>query len=249
MSSLEPELDRLYGLPLDEFTAARNELARNLKRDGDEAGSAAVRGLGKPSVPAWVVNQLVRREPEGIRALLRAGEAVVAAQAELLGGKGDAEALRAATSSQRDAVSKLLHSARAILSESGRPSTPATVERIARTLQAAAVEEEGRRLLESGRLTTELEPAGFDAFAGIPVEPRRKRAGARDELAVRRRARDERQRRRRELQAEVRELERAAAKAERDAGRAAAAAAEARRAADAARAKADRAATELAELE
>src|SRR5215467_583167 len=54
---LDAEIDRLYQLPLDEFTAARNVLA---KQAGGEAGR--VRALGKPSVPAWIVNQLYWRD-------------------------------------------------------------------------------------------------------------------------------------------------------------------------------------------
>ena len=50
---IETEVDRLYQLPPDEFTAARNALAK-------EAGAdrAEVRGLGKPPIAAWAVNQL-----------------------------------------------------------------------------------------------------------------------------------------------------------------------------------------------
>ena len=57
------EIDQLFALPLDEFTAARNELARRLKQDGDAEAAEGVRGLAKPTVAAWAVNQLARREP------------------------------------------------------------------------------------------------------------------------------------------------------------------------------------------
>ena len=50
---IEDEIARLYQLPLDEFTSARNALA---KRAGSDA--AGIRALTKPSVPAWAVNQL-----------------------------------------------------------------------------------------------------------------------------------------------------------------------------------------------
>ena len=56
MPSLDDEIDALYRLPLAEFVAARNALAR---RAGDRA--AAVKGLARPATAAWAVNQLYWR--------------------------------------------------------------------------------------------------------------------------------------------------------------------------------------------
>ena len=61
------EIDGLYGLPLDEFTQARNELARSLRKDGRREEAAEVAGLRKPTPPAWVVNQLVRERRSEVR--------------------------------------------------------------------------------------------------------------------------------------------------------------------------------------
>jgi hypothetical protein len=70
----ETELDALYALPPAEFTAARNDLARRLKQAGQDEAAGRVKNLRKPSVPLWAVNQLARRNPKGIAALLEAGE-------------------------------------------------------------------------------------------------------------------------------------------------------------------------------
>src|ERR687891_633946 len=51
----------LYGLPLDEFTPARNELAKRLRGEGDRETAERVKELAKPSVAAWTVNQIARR--------------------------------------------------------------------------------------------------------------------------------------------------------------------------------------------
>ena len=53
-AKIEPQVDELYKLPLDEFTKARNTLAKTLSGT-DKKGVAA---LVKPSVAMWVVNQL-----------------------------------------------------------------------------------------------------------------------------------------------------------------------------------------------
>src|SRR5688500_5633651 len=57
MPSVDSEIDRLYQVPLAEFTAERNALA---KRAGGQ--SAEIRALQKPTVPAWAVNQLYWKE-------------------------------------------------------------------------------------------------------------------------------------------------------------------------------------------
>lgn len=249
MAGIDRELDRLFGLPLDEFTRARNDLAKQLKADRDTEHGDEVRALPKPTVPVWAVNQLTRVDRTGIRALLGAGEELRAAQSRLLGGEDARDAARKAAAHERQAVERLIQRAQTILADAGRPATAAVLERVGTTLRAAAVTDEGRALLETGRLTAELEPPGFDAFAAgdTPSGPRRKRSHGRDELAERRERRAQEQRRKRELQQRARTAERSAREAEREAEQAEQAAERARRKAQAARAEADAAAAALAE--
>ena len=47
---LERELDRLYQLPPGEFTAARDELAKRLRDEGEREQSEEVKQLRKPPV-------------------------------------------------------------------------------------------------------------------------------------------------------------------------------------------------------
>ena len=51
-------IESLYHGPLEEFTSARNELAKSLRADGDAKGADQVKALAKPSRAAWLVNQL-----------------------------------------------------------------------------------------------------------------------------------------------------------------------------------------------
>jgi hypothetical protein len=239
VARIDDEIDRLFGLPLDEFTNARNELARQLKRDGDADGAAAVEGIPKPTVAAWTVNQLARLDRAGVGALLEAGEALRTAQRRLLAGEDAAAELRDATAQERDAIRRLTERAEALLQEARRPASQAMLERTAATLRAAAVDDEGRRLLEAGRLTTELDPAGFGGLAGVPAAAGRRSRPQKPPAVDKRREREEEQRRRKELRQQARELERAARAAEREAEKLAAAADKARRRAEEARAEAD----------
>src|SRR5688500_7583798 len=89
-------VDALYELPLDEFVAARNALAKERK-------DKALRSLRKPSVPAWAVNQLARRHESAVEAVIDSAEALRKAQRRALSG-GGGDALRAATRAHRQAV-------------------------------------------------------------------------------------------------------------------------------------------------
>lgn len=161
---LDEELDRLYGTPLADFTRARDALARELRQSGDREAAEDVKALSKPSISVWTVNQLARTERMQVRSLLTAADRVRAAQAELLGG-GSPDELQEAAARQREVVGALLESAKSVLGAAGHPATEATLERVRKTLSAVGADEEGRRLVETGRLTEDLDPAGFGSLA------------------------------------------------------------------------------------
>jgi hypothetical protein len=227
-SALDDELDRLYGLPLDAFTAARNELAAALKKEGRKEEAEEVKRLQKPTVVAWTVNQLARSEPKAMAQLLELAES----QRQALG-RGDTAAMRDAGERERSAVRELVAAARRLLREQARGSD-AVVEKVATTLRAAPGDPEARGLLERGRLAREVEATGFGALAGVRPRPAPDRRAEQRERA-------------KELRAEVRELQRRARELAREAERADAAAASARAAADEAAQAAARAEQELLE--
>jgi len=144
-------------------------------------------------------------------------------------------------------VRALARLGRDILAGEGRSASDAIVERIAKTLDAAALDEGARFQLRAGRLTDEVKPSGFEALAGMtPARPPSKRAGAVKPTGggiagARRRVQ--------QAKGEVRARAREAVQAEREAERAESAAAEARRTAKAARTRCDDAERVLAEAE
>src|SRR5260221_12776604 len=114
--TLDAEIDRLYQLPLDEFTPARNALAKGA---GGEA--ARVRALSKPPVAAWAVNQLYWRKTQVWNALLAAAENAQRVQRAVLAGRaGD---VRAAGKVHDDAVEKAGRATLALLDEAVLPAT------------------------------------------------------------------------------------------------------------------------------
>ena len=146
---LEAELDDLYATSPEDFTSARNDLARRLKQAGQNAVAARVKELRKPTVALWAVNQLARSNPKGVRALLDTGDRLRAAQEQALGG-GESAELRAATAEERKLLRELTHQGEALLRDAGHSSA---AERIARVLRAAAVDPDARELLAQGRLS------------------------------------------------------------------------------------------------
>jgi hypothetical protein len=68
------DIDALFQAPLVEFTASRNELAARLKKAGRREEADRVKGLAKPSVSAWVVNQLYWKHQHAFNELLLAGK-------------------------------------------------------------------------------------------------------------------------------------------------------------------------------
>jgi hypothetical protein len=161
---VEKEIDRLYGLPSEKFTGARDTLAKKLRKDGAKDDADRVKSLRKPTAAAAIANRLARDERMNVRALLAAGERLRDAQAGLLKG-GDADRVRKAAEDERKAVAALLEAARR------EGAQDATLRRVETTLRAAAIDEEGRDLLARGRLTKELEAVGF-GLEGMPVPKR-----------------------------------------------------------------------------
>jgi len=154
MAERQDKIDRLFELPLGEFTAARNELAKTAGSD-----AAAVRALQKPSVPAWAVNQLYFRERRLYDALVRASERLRAAHTRAIGGrKIDLAALEL---QHQAAVKKAADAIRAILAHSGDPATPATMAAAIDTLQALP----GGGT--PGHLSRPLAPLGFGALGAL----------------------------------------------------------------------------------
>src|SRR5262249_52053904 len=145
--TVQAERRRLYGLPLQDFTAERNARAKALRRDGDAAAAAAVSRLAKPTAAAWAVNQLATHARDAIDELLAAGRTLGHAQAALLAGRGEREPFEEAQEDERRATRRLAETARGLLADAGVKPTEATLERVRHTLHAVALDEELAREL------------------------------------------------------------------------------------------------------
>jgi hypothetical protein len=155
--TLDGQIDRLYQLPLDEFTSARNALAKELGKEGGE-----VRTLTKPPAAAWAINQVYWSRRPVFDALVAAATALRGAHAQVLAGKR--ADLRAAGNAHEEALEAALKGTLAILSNAEQPASDATKQAILNTLRALPVAGEA-----PGRLTRTLQPGGFELLAGLPI--------------------------------------------------------------------------------
>jgi hypothetical protein len=162
------ELDELFALPPSEFTVARDALAKRLRADGRADDAAQVKKLRRPTVPAWAINQVARRHPDALAELIKAGDAVAAAQRKALSGVRDS-GLRDASHQRRELIDRVWKAAAVLLKESGVDPAPHR-QAVADTLEAASLNAEAAALVTAGRLSVQLPPpSGFGAVAGLSL--------------------------------------------------------------------------------
>jgi len=156
---VDDRIDQLYQLPLDQFTPARNGLAK-------EAGprAAEIKGLEKPNAAAWAVNQLFWRERPIYDELIEASQLLRAAYRDQLAGKP--ADVRAAEASHKASVKRATQTARAIVEADGSKASDAVMDAVRETLDILPSAD------PPGRLTRPLKRTGFEALEGFTIAAR-----------------------------------------------------------------------------
>ncbi len=146
--------DELYALPPQEFIAARDARAKELRADDRELADA-VKALRRPAPVAWAVNLLAR--DGDLTPLATLGEKLRAAQAS-----ADREEITSLGRQRRDLVRELANRAGELADAAGRPLSQSVLDEVAETLQAAMADPDAAAAVRSGRLLRALEAVGFD---------------------------------------------------------------------------------------
>ncbi|HEY5952121.1 MAG TPA: hypothetical protein VIV40_41775 [Kofleriaceae bacterium] len=149
----EEALQELYQAPISQFVAERKRLAGELKAGGDASAAKRLLERKRPTVSAWVVNQLYWHARDAFDEMLATAEQLR---------KGHLKA----SAAHRDAIAKLRKRAAAILEDSGHAATEATLRRVTTTLAALAATG-GFAPEPPGTLAADRDPPGFEAV-GIP---------------------------------------------------------------------------------
>jgi hypothetical protein len=158
VKNLQEDVDELFKLPLNEFTDARNALARRLKQSGRANDANVVKTLAKPSVSAWTVNQLYWHHRDAFEELLAAGQRFRKAQR---GGK--VADMRGALDARREALSQLADIASSLLNN----PTPDMIRRVSTTLEAMSALASLSDGPTPGRLSQDVDPPGFESLASF----------------------------------------------------------------------------------
>ena len=156
---LDDRIDDLYRGPLESFTPSRNALVKTLRG----ADASRVRKLAKPTVVAWAANQLYWRARPIYERLMKSGDRLRKEQIAALQGKP--ADLRIATDAHRRAIADAVQEAERTAKEEGSPLTAANSAALMRTFETLSLSPTPPDA--PGRLTQPLQPAGFEALAGV----------------------------------------------------------------------------------
>jgi hypothetical protein len=164
---LSGALDRLFGVPLEQFVALRRELGTALRAAGELAASRVVATAPKPSRTAWALNQVARRRPELLQAFFEARDRAADAQKQ-----GDAEQVRTTVREYRARLADAVRAGGEVLAEVGVDIRSGQSRRIGESLQAASAGgDEVRAKLIAGRLTQDVDIE--DPFGGLELDAAR----------------------------------------------------------------------------
>lgn len=196
---IDAQAEELYGTPLSRFTAERKRLADALRAEGERALATRVGALARPTLGAWVVNQLWRRRRDDMEELFAAGQRMRAGEP-------------GAWQEQRAALARLSAAAGDVLRGDKHAASPATLRRV--TANLLALSAQGSFAPDAaGRLVADRDPPGFEVLedvapAAAAAAPARKAEPAtasrtRERIADRAAEREEKLRARNEARATV----------------------------------------------
>ena len=161
----EDDIDALFQLTPPEFVTARNALATQLKKAGQNDVARRVKALPKPSISAWTVNQLYWKHRAAFEKLLANGERFRQAQVSRLAGKGTD--IHKLLNERREELSAMSRLAAQILQRSSGAAPSGVMRRITATLEALSAYGTLAGAPSAGRLVEDVDPPGFDALAAL----------------------------------------------------------------------------------
>lgn len=142
-------VDELFGGSREQFMEVRTERAAQARAAGDRDLARRIAALRKPTVAAWLVNQLVRTSPDVVDALDS-----LAAQLADAHRHGSGDDLRAAGERRRELLRELENRIREL---AGGAPGDAVVTQVTTTFQAALIDPAALAAVRSGRLSTAVE--------------------------------------------------------------------------------------------
>ncbi|MDX3642146.1 hypothetical protein [Streptomyces sp. MB09-02B] len=197
--AVETALDELYVTPPPAFVSRREGLASEARGDGRVADARRIRAARRPSLAAWAANLLQRSRPEESRTFLDLGRALRDAYESL-----DSGGIRELSEQRRSIVSAMSRRAAELAAEAGHRLSDPVLRDVEATLRAVLADQDAADRWATGRLESALTPpSDFPSLTAVRTDRRRSPAGSapeppaargrtQDEVAERRRQKQER---------------------------------------------------------
>lgn len=178
MSEDLPHIDTvvvdLYSLPPTDFVSHRTAYVSRFKKAGDKAGATRIGALRKPTVVAWLVNTLARRDESALAELFDLGEQLERAQQ-----RGDGPRLRELSTARSTSIRALTDRAVSLGRETGTTVGDNAAREISNTLNAAMADAEIRDRVRAGRTVVAETYSGFGpALLSLVPDPPDENDGA-----------------------------------------------------------------------
>ena len=170
-------VSELYEADPEEFTRRRGELAAAARSAGQAGVARQIAGLRKPTRSAWMINRLVRADPDAVARLATVGEELRAAEHA-----GDGARLRESSQARRELIATLVPQA---LAAAGEHNPPAALrEEITATFSAALADPVVAEQIQHATLLRPARRVGFGTAAApelalVPPPPPDARPAAR----------------------------------------------------------------------
>lgn len=160
----EAVADELFAAKREDFTALRDERAKQARPDRGQADRIA--GLRKPTVAAWLVNQVSRNNPEEIDRLAELGESLRHAHQQLAGPE-----LRTLSRRRHELIEMLNKRAHWLARKAGYAFSDTTGRQVEDTFEAAVSDEQALNAVRAARLSTALTPGSPEQWLTAAVMP------------------------------------------------------------------------------
>jgi hypothetical protein len=160
----EAVVEELFAAKREEFTVLRDEHAKQARPDRPLADE--ITKLRKPTVAAWLVNQVSRAYPEEIDRLAELGESLRKAHQRLAGAE-----LRTLSRQRHELIDMLAKRAQWLARKAGYPFSDATGRQIGETFEAAVSDPQALDAVRVARLSAALTPGAPEQWLTAAIMP------------------------------------------------------------------------------
>ncbi len=222
---LDTALSSLYEVSREEFVPTRDDLVRKARSSGDRELASKIAVARKPTVAAWLINQVAREYPDDLTALAELSDALRGAHQQLA-----ADRLRTLSQQRNELLRTIDDRTLRVARRAKMTVTDQVAEQVREAFTAAVLDQDVLADLRTGRLSTVPDAdanAGWPTWDGIPATtpatparpkpsaaPPKKKSTKDEEEARRRAAAERRAALRREAEEDAEEAESALAEAE-----------------------------------